>query len=212
MLALIGATVGAALGAGIWAGVALATNYEIGYVAILVGVISGLGAYFGARGDSGMLTGLLAVIASIVAIVAGKYIVVSQIVDKQVSQVARVIQVDNEQAVSSIADDVVEEYQAKKKPVNWPRGSDAVSASVEADYPKDVWAEAKGRFDAKSPTEQESFKRQIEAQLRAGLTMASNEFKRSEGLASMFSLFDVLFGFLAIGAAFKIGSSGLDAG
>ncbi len=73
---LIGATIGAALGgaigAAIWAGIIAAVQFQASMVAIVVAALCGIGAAYGARANVGVLTGLIALVFAVGAIVAGK--------------------------------------------------------------------------------------------------------------------------------------------
>lgn len=79
---IVGAAVGGAAGAGLWYGVAIATEYEIGWIAWIVGILTGLGATIAARDTAGMGSGLVACVAAILAICAGRYFAVSSILTK----------------------------------------------------------------------------------------------------------------------------------
>ncbi|GAB5496727.1 MAG: hypothetical protein Phyf2KO_18070 [Phycisphaerales bacterium] len=74
LLALIGASIGGAIGAVGWAVVMVITGYEIGYIAVGVGFLCGLGAAIGAQSRAGLVSGLMAVGAAIVAIAVGKIV------------------------------------------------------------------------------------------------------------------------------------------
>ena len=71
--ALLGGLVAAGLSGAIWAAIAVWTGLEVGYVAIGVGFLCGLGVVMLSQGKRGMPLQLIAVVASVLGIVIGKY-------------------------------------------------------------------------------------------------------------------------------------------
>ena len=84
LMGTVGCLIGSAVGAAAWAAVAYYLNFEVAYLAIGVGVLAGGGMMIGARGHAGATTGAIAALAAIVAILIGKYIVVSYVIDEYV--------------------------------------------------------------------------------------------------------------------------------
>lgn len=154
------------------------------------------------------MTGALAVVIAIAAVLAGKYAEVSLVVDDVGGMVAKRIQVTDALATGMIAQDVVKEWQGAGKRLNWPEGMDpdtAKEASEEAEFPKDVWVEARKRWTSASEEWRRDFKARKEAELKAEFaTIVSNA--KGEGFFANFRLFDVLWFFLAIASAYGVGS------
>ena len=73
LVASVSGLVGALAGAAVWAAVAAATHMEVGYVAVLVGFLAGLGVRYGAGKQRGPALQYLAVVLSVVGLVAAKY-------------------------------------------------------------------------------------------------------------------------------------------
>eukprot|EP00913_Durusdinium_trenchii_P006311 g5923.t1 len=85
---LVGAAVAAFLGAAIWAGIIIGVQVELRFIAIIIGAMVGIGAAYGARGNAGFLSGSVAVVFALAAIIAGRYIGVSSIVDSEITRVS----------------------------------------------------------------------------------------------------------------------------
>jgi hypothetical protein len=71
--ALLGGLIAAVMGGAIWGGIAIWTGYEIGYVAWGVGLLCGMGVVMMSQGQRGMTLQVIAVVASVLGIVIGKY-------------------------------------------------------------------------------------------------------------------------------------------
>ena len=71
--AVIGGVLAAVIGGLIWAAIAITTGYEIGYVAWAIGGLAGIGVVLFAKGKKGVPLQIVAVLASVLGIVIGKY-------------------------------------------------------------------------------------------------------------------------------------------
>jgi hypothetical protein len=71
--ALLGGLMAALLGGGVWAAIVVFTDYEIGIVAWGIGLLAGAAVVGFARGKRGVPLQIIAVISSVLGIVAGKY-------------------------------------------------------------------------------------------------------------------------------------------
>lgn len=71
--AVIGGTLAAVIGGLIWAAIVITTGYEIGYVAWGIGVLAGIGVVLFAKGKKGVHLQIVAVLASVLGMVIGKY-------------------------------------------------------------------------------------------------------------------------------------------
>lgn len=74
-LSIIGALIAAVVGGVIWGAIAIWTNYELGLVAWLIGGLTGYGVVLFAKGSINVGHQLVAVIASLIGIVLGKYVI-----------------------------------------------------------------------------------------------------------------------------------------
>jgi hypothetical protein len=70
---LLGGLIAAVIGGVVWGAIAIWTGYEIGYVAWGVGLLCGLGVVMLSQGKRGMPLQVIAVAASVLGIVIGKY-------------------------------------------------------------------------------------------------------------------------------------------
>jgi hypothetical protein len=204
--AIIGGLIGGAIGALIWAGIAYATNYEIGWIAVGIGVLVGIGVRVGAKEDVGVTHGVLAAVLALGSIAAGKYITVEWVIGDMVkkSGIAN-LEITDEMLTVGIAGQLVEEYTAKNRPLKWPEGMTAEEASQQADYPADLWKDAAGRFASLSDEQKKERRTFIKSQIEAGFNQA-RAGATGEAFMASFGAFDLLWAFLAVGAAFKLGS------
>jgi hypothetical protein len=200
---LLGALAGGVIGAAIWCGISYSTGYEIGWIAWGIGVLTGLGARLAARTEGGVLAGLVAGAVALASIGLGKSATAFFLVNSALNQV-QIGEVSDNDLIVPLADKVVGEFKAKKKRLAWPPGMTVETASEPADYPKDVWTEAKKRFDALPKTEVER-QRQQALDERWQTVGAIKGMMHAEATRSMFTPHDALWAFLAIASAFKIG-------
>jgi hypothetical protein len=208
---LIGGAIGGLIGAAIWAGIAYGTGYEIGWIAIGVGALVGFGVLLVSKGSLGPVGGVLAVVISIAALLGGKYAAVElqlrhELEAAGIGDPSNVVIDDEELLISYVADQVVEEYQAEGKPVNWPRLT-MEEPEEEADYPPDVWADAVTRWETMSDAERDEFRRGIERMVSDNLTQVLAD-ARSQGFKASFGILDIVFFLLAIVTAYKLGAGG----
>ncbi len=204
----VGGCIGGAIGAAIWIAVVVSLERQIGYVALGVGALTGLGVAAVARSRAGTFSGIMAAVIALVALGVGKYGVVSVIVDREVAAVNTQLankQFTDENAMSMIADELCKSEEAKGVKLVWPNGMSIDDAVGPADYPPGIWTKAAAQWNAATPTWQEEYKAAqlttIKAEFAAGIGEAKDEIFRSS-----FRPFDVLWAFLALGAAFKIGA------
>ena len=87
MPALLGGLVAAVIGGSIWGAIAVWTGgYEVGYVAWAVGLICGFGVVMLSGGKRGSKFQMIAVGASMLGILIGKYVIVHNIVTTVITQ------------------------------------------------------------------------------------------------------------------------------
>ncbi len=71
--AILGGLLAAIIGGAVWGGIAIYTGYEVGYVALGVGFLCGMGVVLFTGGKKGMPLQVIAIVASVLGIVIGKY-------------------------------------------------------------------------------------------------------------------------------------------
>jgi hypothetical protein len=72
--AILGGLLAAIIGGAVWGGIAIFTGYEVGYVALGVGFLCGMGVVMFTGGKKGMPLQMIAIVASVLGIVIGKYV------------------------------------------------------------------------------------------------------------------------------------------
>ncbi|MCH7791248.1 MAG: hypothetical protein IID31_03070 [Planctomycetes bacterium] len=202
LMGTVGCLIGSAVGAAAWAAVAYYLNFEVAYLAIGVGVLAGGGMMIGARGHAGASTGAIAALAAIVAILIGKYIVVSYVIDEYVRD-ADIAVVTDQDVTVNLADRIVYRRQEQGEVLNWPEDMTVDDAYEPEDYPAGIWEEAERQWAEMDQSERDRVYREIRANLQEAIALA-----KEESFLDMFSLFDVIFIGLALFVAFGIGSGG----
>lgn len=133
---------------------------------------------------------------------AGVHLAVNDVVDEMA---AGTVVVEDELAISYVADDVVMARHAEGLAVNWPGGVEPSNPSTQAEYPRDVWAEAVRAWNELPASEREAFKAELARDMQANAELI-REYAVQAGFRESFGALDVLFLFLAIGSAYKLGS------
>lgn len=206
MKGIIAGVAAGIVGAALWAIIAAATGYEIGWLAWGIGAAVGAGVAWGSEGSP--VTGAIAVVIAVLAILAGKYITVEVVLANEMGnvgdEVAQMIE-NEEYQISWLADQVVYEYQEQGKSVDWPAGVNPEEASSKEDYPPVIWALAEKAWSNMTDDEKEEFKANVRQQVEENIQAYTNSVK-ADGFFASFGVFDILFAFLAIATAYKVGS------
>jgi hypothetical protein len=207
--ALLGGLIAGVLGAAVWAVVAAVTGYEIGWIAWGVGLGVGVGVAIGNRGEGSVPAGVLAALLATLSVVGGKYVMVRMVMPGEAELVAGSIAAleNDELVVSYLADAVVDEFEARGRPVAWPDDAEPLQAAEQSDYPADVWAVAQERWDAMSPQDREAYRAERRANVQASAA-AFHDMIAQQGFLHAFGLMDLIFFTLAVVTAFKIGRTG----
>lgn len=215
MRAVVGGLIGGAIGAVIWAVVVQVTGYEVGWIAWGIGGLVGFGVAAGNQDGarSSTAAGVLAVVISVVSIMAGKYMGVALMMPDDAELVDMFVEGfdDEEYVVSFLADDIVAEFEMQGRDVIWPDDVDPATASAEYEYPSDVWSEADARWTAMSGAERVEFRETREAEVRANIEESLPEIRAmvaGGGFFGSFSPMDIIFFGLAMTTAFGLGSGG----
>jgi hypothetical protein len=205
---IIGGLIGGLVGALLWAGISAWTGYEIGWIAWGIGGLVGLGCVKGGKGG-GVPVAVIAVVITILSLVAGKYAAVEFILAGQVGNKDEFIQtaiaeLDGEDMVISyLADDIIQERFSRGEAVEWPEGVDPIEAAEQADYPPDVWMEAASVWEQMAADEKVAYREQLSEQIRININAWYDEVSMI-GFAESFSLMDLIFFGLAVVTAFQI--------
>ncbi|NUQ52073.1 MAG: hypothetical protein HUU19_05170 [Phycisphaerales bacterium] len=211
LLGIIGGIVGGAIGAGAWGLIAYLTGYEIGWVAVGVGFVTGLGVAIGSKGRGGVMGGILAAIISLVAVAGGKFFAVEVAAQKytkssEFKNELASIEITDDMMVMYVADLVVADKTSRNETISWPTGVTADTAEEEKDYPPELWKDAKARWVALDDATKEQYRMDVRRSIEQAATAMVNTLGAAEVFVQSFSFFDLLWAFLAVGAAFKVGS------
>lgn len=212
LLGIIGGIIGGAIGAGAWGLISYLTGYEVGYVAVGVGFVTGVGVAIGTKGRGGALAGVYAAVIALIAVVGGKFLSVEAEAQKYTksnefkNQIASV-EITEEHMVMYVADLVVADMTSRGQTIDWPAGVTTDTASEAKDYPPDLWKDAQARWKACDDATKEQYRMDVRRNLEEGATAMVNTVGAAGVFVDSFSLFDLLWAFLAIGAAFRAGSS-----
>lgn len=202
---VIAGFMGGGIGGAIWVAVGYYSEYEVGWIAWGVGFLAGLGVRLAAQEEDGWMPGAAATAAAVVSVLLAKYAVVVLAVNAALGELSdfRVTDVDTMIAVQ--AQEVVEEFEEAGRKVNWPPETDSEDATIEEQYPPDVWAEAKKRWNQLPPREQQARTKAYEERVAETLGQLKAEI-RSKAFSESFSPWDLLWFGLAAVTAFKLGS------
>jgi len=202
---IIGGLIGGVIGAVIWAAIAHFTDREFGIVAWGVGVLVGVGTSVLAGNDVSPVTGAAAAVIALGSIAGGKFAVIHAMAGQAKTEIHAKVQIDENSALIAISDQLAEEAENSGKKLDWPKDSSRAKASEEKEFPPAIWADAKARWTAMSPSAQEAYKRDLAQHIHAQVDNAIGEVE-SKAFMESFSFFDLLWAFLAVGSAFKLGS------
>lgn len=212
MRLLIGAGAGlvaGVIGAAVWAAIAYYGDVEIGWIAWGIGAAVGFAVAVGTGGIGGATPGAIAVVLAGASVLCGKYAASAMYVDEMIGE--HHVVVDEEVALTYICDSLLQEAAEAGDPITWPDGGDVDGGFTKREYPAALWSEAESLYASWSPDEQDAYRADIQAMID-GMEAQYAEVAREEGFMASFSVFDLLWGFLALGTAFKLAFSGGPAG
>ncbi len=205
--ALIGGTIGALVGAGAWALISVLTNYEIGYVAWAVGGLVGLGARL--LGGRGAATGFACAGMALIAIFAGKMIAVQYAAPAEVrAALASEITPEVFDEFQKDAEDfaaLTDESQHREFMVSHGYTDESAAADVTTEELEDFRAHRIPLLtEMKSnPLPYDEWK---EAQIERATGEILAELSVTQIVIDNLGFIDLLFGFLGIATAFKVGA------
>jgi hypothetical protein len=207
---MIGGLIGGAMGAAIWIAVVSATAYEGGWIAWGVGLLVGIGVRIGAGAKGqGLGPGLVAAAIAVGAAGGAKYAVVSRLIQEPLPDLVHSFEQDPSVLIAKRADRLVEAEQERGGYVPMREGSAAGDASIESDYPADIWSTAKQLWDDLPPEKQREEIRQIAAEHEAVTAESRDEIAATAWntrFRAKYSLYDALWFGLATFTALRIGA------
>lgn len=198
MAAIIGGIVAAVVGGAIWAGIAIATDFEIGYVAIGIGALAGFAvAALGKNGSASL--GMIAGACALLGLLAGKIMIFSWGVPG-----VMVNEIRNNPELRNAACYV---YLEQQKRFDADLMEKVNALPEDEDLPEDLQLQVQEQFTTLQSNMTEA---DNDSAINSFVDIVMAEIPMSERIQSQLSLWDVLWGALAIGAAWKIanGSEG----
>ena len=204
---------GAAAGVMVWTVAGELLQMELGWMAWVVGLLAGLGVRYAAREfTDGPAPGVVAVIIALAAIPVAKYHVAApQMVAEAQEFWDGFAIVTDDSMIGTVADEIVLEYQAQAKPVEWPDEEMTwEDAFWPEDYPPEVWEQAAQRWANLTTREQERRRRDHEAKVLAVLETKMQPV-RAAAFRSSFGAWDLIWFCLASITAFRVASARSDA-
>lgn len=152
---LLAGFIGGAFGAVAWALLYHYADFEVGWIAWGIGALAGVGVRAVAKDNHGFAPGVVAVLAAVVALGAGK--VGGLYFDLNGDPGPEYRSEEREFLTSIIASGVVIEFRHANKAIHWPKNADIEFQNSRGDFPADIWSEAMHRFDGYSDTQRQSF-------------------------------------------------------
>lgn len=205
---LIASLVAAAVGAAAWAAIAYFAHRELGILAWGVGLLVGFAMALGVGAKATPASGVLAAVVAVLSIVGGKYAAAYFVVQHEVAGLTSGGQKITDHDVKiQIADEIVHEREAAGKRVEFPRGLTMETAEKKEDYPSDIWNETEQRWKDLTPAERQDAIRSLEDFRRTVLTLHGSDI-RNAMFRDSFSPFDLLWVFLAVVSAYRLGAQG----
>ena len=187
------------IGAATWAGIAHFLNLEASIVAIGIGWAIGFAIGTVAAEAASILTGILAVAITALAIAGGKWAYIEMGVAKELANAS--FEFQESDAIAVIATDIAEERERAGEYLDWPIGRDNDSAWAPDEFPTEVWDEAAQEWMNLDADAQDARLDEYNSQNAS----VPNEIKM-QAFKDSFGLRDLLFFGIAIFVAFPAGA------
>lgn len=207
--AILGAFLGAVLGAIAWAAVAAVTGMELGLVAWGVGGLVGLGAFV--LDGRGLASGVVCACLALVAIVAGKFMVINHFANQELSAIADIGL--SQELYNELHTDAMDFAQVTSE-AEYPAFMVSHGYS-EAETPENVFASEIDFFKevnvpdlqawAANPPTYEQWRADSTQQAQA---FVMENIPLTEIFIESIGIIDIVFFALGIGTAFRVGSGG----
>lgn len=207
---LIAGGIAAVIGTLVWAALGYFGGFELGWIAMGIGAAVGYGVGRYSSGVTGDVRGLIAVVLAVGSILAGKYIYVQLIVDKNYQRAFATISkesFDLQGAWLTYIDSHASQAIEEGRTLRWPEGMTYEDADEEHEYPPEIVAEASKEWKALSPSNQEEFRALWEWHTREDWKTQLEQIRSDvvqQGFKDTFSRIDIVFGVMAIIAAYSV--------
>ena len=220
-LAVVVSLGGALLGGLIWAGAAAATDYEVGIMAWAVGVLAGLGVVV-TTSDRSQRLGLAAAGMAVLGLLVGKLLIVPWVLAPAIEKELLAVQdipaeilsemTGDPDALRGIALDTLHrEERMDPRVYEWLTDGDEDSEPPGdlAGKIDEAEAQAEAMIAKWSPREKDAAARRFLRSSAAELAEAiTTEASLTERIGLTLSFHDIIWFFLAVGTAYKIGVGG----
>lgn len=141
----------------------------------------------------------------VAGVIGGKYFATTELTRIELIGFSNSIQITDEDMAIAEAITISRERDATGEPIDRPPGQSATTAKQLSDFPADVAAEARVRWENTPPAERFNRKRARTDEIRSEILAKAGDLRR-EAFWQSFSAIDAFFFLLAIATAFKIGS------
>jgi predicted Zn finger-like uncharacterized protein len=194
---------GGALGGAIWVAIAYAIHRELGIIAWAVGAMTGFAVAIAAGHRAGTGSGLLAAGLAFSVIIMSKFCVALLIVNQAAALLDKAVATP-EQVMMLEARAIASEAEKKGTKLKWPPGKSLDVAEELSDFPEAIADQAQRNWAAQTPRIKQHQKSLQQVNEIGKNPVGKGLFVVLVFLGS-FRLFDLLWFFLAMGSAFRLG-------
>ncbi len=207
MKATLAGVVAGLIGAGVWAAITHGLEREIGWIAWGIGALTGIAVHLVAHDELSDRTGMIAVVCAGLAIVGGKWLVVSYSVDRAIEAAAVNALPSSEEATLTLAFRGAVELMEEGETLKWRAGRSLGTAEKATHFPLQVWESAEAEWEDMSESDQDAFRAELRDERRASVMQRAGEI-RTEAFKESFYPYDILWLALAFGTAYRLGAYG----
>ena len=221
VLPIIGASIGGAIGATIWLVVQIFTGYEIGLLAAGVGALCGIGAAIFSRGGNAW-AGSVAVVIALISVFLGKILIATlfiaggdfmrEAIEAEMLNPLTADTITQDFIYERLIDEIAQDRIDRNIPIDWEDDITLEFASWPYDYPQDLVDETRERWESMTPEDQQSFTDDHLVLYNDGVREYNQELEDelaeldAFSLSDLFTFWDILWAFFAIGAAWQFGN------
>lgn len=201
-VAIVAGLAAGVVGALAWAAIAYYAHVQLGILAWGIGGLVGVAVAVACKGETDSLTGAIAAVIALGAILGGKYMAAMAIASDYTPNLAAAT--TDAEAKEFLAIRIARGAEDAGRTLKWPEGKNLDSAERLEDYPKDVVKEAEEKWAAMSPEEQASEKAEHDKTKRLVMSTVKSSMTTAAFKAS-FGVLSIVFCVLALITAFKVG-------
>lgn len=209
--------------AAVWAALIYVADIQLGILAWVIGGAVGLVIRVAAEQDAetGVKSGIAAVLITLLSICVGKYVGVTLIINREVDKMVaaeragiQALTFDDTDAQLHIADRLAVEAMGAGRTIVWPTGYDYESANEPEHYPKDLWRQAQVEWRGIPAADQTAMKETLLAEekksrsedLDAAVAAVKSEATFT-GFLGTFRFFGTISVLLGLATAYRLAST-----